>query len=109
MKKMKRIDVIVKGKGILESVLNRKAKRLERCVSQAVDSYRDKADELREHAEDIINRMGTSASSDCTSTLNELINEYCDDITEATLFDQRAEFCEELLKKLNEEVEVVED
>ena len=107
--KMKRINVIVKGKGILESVLNRKAKRLERCVSQAVDSFRDEADEHREAAEDIINRMGSCATPERTEELNGLINEYCDYLTSAEAYDKRAVICEGLLKKLNEEVEVVED
>ena len=103
---MKRINFIINGKGILSGILDRKAKRLERSVSQAIDSFNDKADEWNEKAQSIIDSMGKCATAEDSSRLNGLINDYCSARENSDAFAKRAKYCSELQKELQKEVEV---
>lgn len=106
---MKRINAITRSKGIIASVLDRKAKRLERQVCQAIDAAKDKADELRESAEEIINRMGKKTDAEQTHDLQLLLNTYVSTRTSAAAYDDAVKYLTELKEKLQEEVDIIEE
>lgn len=106
---MKRINAITRGKGILASVLDRRAKRLDRQVCQAIDAAKDKADELREKAEELINKMGKKTDAEQTHDLQDLLNSYVNTLNEAELYDKAVEHLTELKEKLQEDVEVINE
>lgn len=106
---MKRINAITRAKGIMASVLDRKAKRLERQVSQAIDAAKDKADELRETADEIINQMGKKTEAGQTAELQLLINTYIGTLNDAEAYDNAVKYLTELKNKLQEDVEVVDE
>lgn len=106
---MKRINAITRAKGIMASMLDRKAKRLERQVSQAIDAAKDKADELRETADEIINQMGKKTEANQTAELQLLINTYIGTLNDAEAYDNAVKYLIELKNKLQEDVEVVDE
>lgn len=106
---MKRVNAITRCKGILAETLDRKASRILRQVNQAIDAAKDKAADLEEKAEEIINSLGTVAGADDTFALQAKINKYLDTCSEVEGYQEAVKRLEALKEKLNAEVEVVED
>lgn len=106
---MKRVNAITRCKGLLAETLDRKANRILRQVNQAIDAAKDKAADLEEKAEEVINSLGSVAGSDQTSALQDKLNKYLDVCNEAEQYKKVVARLEGLKEKLNADVEVVED
>lgn len=107
--KVKRIKAITNATGIIKSVLDRRATRIDRQVSQAIDSAKDEADLVSEQIEDCINHLGACASSDDRSALEMALNAYIDKCAELDSINRTLGYLENLKVKLHEEIEVVNE
>ena len=101
---MKRIDAIIKCKGVVSEVFNRKAKRIRRAVEQIADAADDKAVEYEEKADELLNRLGDYAGSEQTAGLQDILNKWNCSIQDAKSCRESAKNFRALLKKLDEEV-----
>lgn len=103
---MRRIDAILKVKDKLTEMFDRKAARILRGVDQAIACAKDDADEARDAAKDIMEKLGNASAKDQTANLQSLLNDYNDKIQEAKAAEEAAANFEELKKTLLENVEV---
>lgn len=109
MKKVKRIDAIVKCIGnSISDMLQRKAKRILRDLDDAIANNSDEADKAELEAEAYVNKLGDAATMDDRSKRAVIFNKYCACLEEAERRKKYNKYLEDLKKKLDEDVEVEE-
>lgn len=104
---MKRINLIVKGKGVIDSLLNIREKKILRAVESAADYAEEKQLDAEADALKAIEEMGKVA--DDSDRLSVCINNYCDALTDKEEWKKKAEQIAALKVALNETVENVEE
>lgn len=107
--KMKFIDFIIKGKGVITEMLNRKSARIMRGIDQAIACAQDNADEAREKAESILESLGDASGSGDTDKLCDKINSYADAVELAAKWEERTRSYQKMKEALEKEVDVVEE
>ena len=109
MKKMKRIDAIIKGKAsCLTDFLGRKSARILRNIESAIAQSEDEIEALKEKADSTINALADVAEASQTSSCATVLNNYVDIIKDVHAWEETLEALHGLKERLNEEVELKE-
>lgn len=99
---MKRINAIVKGKGIVNEILQIREKKIKRAVESAIDYAQEQQLDADTRALKAITLMGENA--DNPENLKNYINQYCQAIDDRKDWETKEEQVKLLKKKLDEEV-----
>lgn len=105
---MKRVNAIVNAKNTTTDALERKANRITRQVAQAIDAAKDNLSDLEDHAEELINSLGSCADASSTDALQYKFNMYIDLFENINAVRNAIDALTELQAKLDADVEVVE-
>lgn len=105
MGKVKRINLIVKGKGLISEMLRIKQNKIERAIESAIDRAEEESIDAENRVLSLIEKLGES--TDSSTKINEVINEICVAMDDATEWQTRKQQVERLKKMLNEEVDVI--
>lgn len=109
MKKMKRIDAIIKGKAsCLTDFLGRKSARILRNVESAIAQAEDEIETLNVKADSTISDLAGVAEASQTSSCATVLNRYIDTIKDVHAWEETLEILRSLKECLNEEVELKE-
>lgn len=98
----KRINLIVKGKGIVESLLQIREKKVMRAVESAADYAEEQQLDADAASLKALTRIGECA--DNSEALKAAINLYCEALDEKEAWEKKAKQIATLKKALNEEV-----
>lgn len=104
---MKRVNFIVRGKGVLTNMLDRNIARINRAVKSAIGSVNDDIDELDTKIEDAINDLGKDPKD--SDAVNQTIDHYIALYSDRKVAHEALEALEALKAKLDEDVEVEEE
>ena len=99
----KRINLIVKGKGVIESLLKIREKKIMRAVESAADFAEEKQLDAEAAALKALEAMGEAA--DNSDELTACINNYCEALADKDAWKEKASQIAALKKALNEDVE----
>ena len=105
MGKVKRINLIVKGKGLISEMLRIKQNKIERAIESAIDRAEEESIDAENRVLSLIEKFGES--TDSSTKINAVINEICVAMDDATEWQTRKQQVERLKKMLNEEVDVI--
>lgn len=102
----KRINLIVKGKGLISEMLQIKERKIRRALSSAIDIAEENKIKAQDNILTLANELGQVETDDqMTDVINRIFEEY-DKIESYT---NRANQVKELLALLEEEVEESEE
>lgn len=107
MKKMTRLDLIVKGKNLVSALLGIKTRKINRAVSSAIDTAEENAISSNENVNKLLSKLGEVY--DNPAELTNAINSICEEMDKAELWAKRAEQVKKIAELLKEEVEVEEE
>lgn len=104
--KKKRINLIVKGKGLISEMLQIKERKIRRTLSSAIDIAEENKIKAQDNILSLTNELGKAETDEqMTNVINNIFEEY-DKIESYT---NRVEQVKDLLKLLEEEVEESEE
>lgn len=106
MKKVKRLNLIVKGKGLVSEMLRLKQNKINRAIESAIDKAEEEALDAENKVISLLEKLGNS--TDSSTSINAVINEICTTMDDAETWRIRKKQVEQLKEMLNEEVEVEE-
>lgn len=106
MKKVKRLNLIVKGKGLVSEMLRLKQNKINRAIESAIDKAEEEALDAENKVISLLEKLGNS--TDNSASINAVINEICKTMDDAENWRIRKKQVEQLKEMLNEEVEVEE-
>ena len=107
MKKVSRLDLIVKGKDLVSALLGIKTRKINRAVSSAIDTAEENAISSNENVNKLLTKLGDVYDS--PAELTGVINAICEEMDKAELWAKRTEQVKKIAELLKEEVEVEEE
>ena len=103
MKKMKRLDLIVKGKDLVSELFGIKTRKIKRAIESAIDIAEERALSAEERVTTLLSEFGDRFDS--SDGLTETINSICGAMDEAKEWKKKAEQVRKIRTLLEEEVE----
>ena len=103
MKKMKRLDLIVKGKDLVSELFGIKTRKIKRAIESAIDTAEERALSAEERITTLLLEFGDKFDS--PEGLTETINSICAAMDEAEEWKKKAEQVRKIRTLLEEEVE----
>ena len=107
MKKMKRLDLIVKGQELVSELFGIKTRKIKRAIESAIDTAEERAFSAEERVTILLAKLGENY--DNPQALTDTINSLCVTMDEAQEWRKKAEQVKRVKSLLEEEVEVKEE
>lgn len=106
MAKIKRINLIAKGKQVLSELFNIKVRRINRTISSAIDTAQEK---IISSKEDVMAKVAKLGEAETDEQRQKALNNILEAMDTVTEWETRLSQLENLEKILNEEVEETEE